>query len=218
MSLVSLFTKEAPTINGYSFDAILEDTLDITVEVTDYAVETGVRVADHRILKPFKWSMKGAISNNPLKINATDFVGGALSNLTDNPYVAAVAGMSAGFLSGGDDTRASSTLEFLINLTRMGDPFTINAGDITLVNMVITRLSRTKEPRNEGGLEFVVELQELITLDRVSSGEQPVQSELRDEDRTKSALARVVEKGQKIAKDANKVIADKVENILDGVF
>lgn len=217
MSLVNLFTKEAPTIAGYSFDAILEDTFEMEVEITDYPIESGAKVANHRILKPFKWTMVGAISNNPLQLNVVDFAIGGLSNLTDNPLVSTIAGMSAGFLSGSDETRASSTLEFLIELTRRGEPFAINAGDITLQNMVITRLSRTKEPRNEGGLEFIAELQELITLDRVTSIAQPAQSELRDDDRSKSGLAGVVEKGQKIAKETVKAVQDKVNNVLDGV-
>lgn len=218
MSLINLFTREAPTIAGYSFDAVLEDTLEIGVEITSYPVESGVRVSNHRILLPFKWTMTGAISNNPLKTQLTDFLGGTLSNLTDNPYIAAVAGMSAGFLAGGEQTRASTTLAFLIDLMRQGDPFDIDAGDITLRNMVITKLSRTKEARNENGLEFVVELQELITLDRIASLGQPVQTELRDGDPTKSSLARVIESGQRIAKETNEAVSAQVEAVFDGIF
>ena len=218
MSIVSIFTKEAPTINGHSFDAVLEDTLEIGVEVTGYAIESGVKISNHRILLPFKWTLTGAISNNPLKTNLVDFAAGALSNLTDNPYAATVLGMTASFLSGTDETRASSTLAFLIDLTRQGDPFDINAGDITLKNMVITKLSRTKEPRNEGGLEFIAELQEMITLDRVSNLGQPSQDELRDGDRTKSSLARAIEKGQQVATNTVKASIAKVESILDGIF
>lgn len=218
MSLINLFTREAPTIAGYSFDAVLEDTLDVGVEITSYPIESGVRVANHRILLPFKWTMTGAISNNPLKTQLTDFIGGAISNLTDNPYVASVAGMSAGFLAGGDQTRGSTTLAFLIDLMRQGDPFDIDAGDITLRNMVIVKLGRTKEARNENGLEFVVELQELITLDRIATLGQPVQSELRDGDPTKSSLSRTIENGQRIAKETNAEVSAQVESVLDGIF
>lgn len=218
MSLVNLFTKTAPTIASWAFDAVLEDTLEVAVEVTTYPIESGVRVGTHRILLPFKYTLTGAISNNPLKAGITDFVGGAVSNLTDNPYVAAVAGLSASFLAGTDETRGSATLEFLIDLTRQGEPFSIDAGDITLKNMVITKLSRTKEPRNENGLEFVAELQEMITLDRVASFGQPSQEELPNDDPAKSALARTIEKGQRVGKEVGAAVRDKVNNILDGVF
>ena len=218
MSIVNLFTKQAPTIAGYSFDAVLEDTFEATVEVTTYPVESGVRVSDHRILQPFKWSMVGAISNNPLKIQITDFLGGALSNLTNNPLVATIAGLSAGFLAGSDETRASTTLQFLITLMQSGDPFTIDAGDITLHNMVITRLSRTKDPTNENGLIFIADLQELITLERISFVGPPTQDQLRDGDQTKSAITRVVSRGQKIATDATTAVVAQVDTVLSSIF
>lgn len=167
MSIINIFTRKAPTIAGYSFDAVLEDTFEATVTITSIPIESGVRISDHRILNPFKWTMTGAISNNPVKVQLTDFLGGALSNLTDNPIVSTVAGLSAGWLAGSDETRASTTLDFLIWLMKSYDPFDIDAGDILLKNMAITRLSRTKEPRNEGGLEFIVEMQEVIDLDRI---------------------------------------------------
>ena len=71
MSIINIFTRQAPTIAGYAFDAVLEDTLEVNVSVTSYPVESGVRVSDHRILQPFKWSLTGAVSNNPLQVQAT---------------------------------------------------------------------------------------------------------------------------------------------------
>lgn len=218
MSIINLFTKQAPTIAGYQFDAILEDTLDVSVEWTVYPVESGVNVNDHRIIQPVRWTMTGAVSNNPLKVQLTDFLAGGLSNLTNNPYVAAVAGLAAGFLAGSNETRASATLEFLINLMRTGEPFAVDAGDIQLQNMVISRIGRTKDITNETGLIFVCELQELITLDRLQNLTQPTQYQLRDGDPSKSALAGVVKKGQQIAKDVNDTVATSVNNVLDGIF
>jgi len=218
MSIINLFTKQAPTIAGYQFDAILEDTLDVSVEWTVYPVESGVNVNDHRIIQPVKWSLTGAVSNNPLKVQLTDFLAGGLSNLTNNPYVAAVAGLAAGFLAGSNETRSSTTLEFLINLMRTGEPFAIDAGDIQLQNMVISRIGRTKDISNEQGLIFVCELQELITLQRLQNLSQPVQSQLRDGDPAKSGIAGVVQKGQQLAKDVNNSVSTSVNNVLDGIF
>lgn len=218
MSVVNIFTKQAPTIAGYSFDAVLEDTFEATVELTTYPVESGVRVSDHRIYQPMRWSLTGAVSNNPLRVQLTDFIGGGLSNLTDNPWVAAAAGLSAGWLSGSDETRASTTLQFLIALMQTGDPFSIDAGDITLNNMVITRLSRTKDATNEQGLIFVADLQELITLDRLATVGHPTTSQLRDGDPSQSAAARLVKKGQQVTKAAGKAVSDSVNSVLDGIF
>lgn len=218
MSIINLFTKQAPTLAGYSFDATLEDTLDASVEWTSYPVETGVNVNDHRIIQPVKWTLTGAVGNNPLKIQLTDFLAGGLSNLTNNPYVATVAGLAAGFLAGSSETRASTTLEFLINLMVAGDPFDIDAVDIQLKNMVITRIGRTKNPENEQGLIFVAELQELITLDRIPVSGQPSQAILRDGDPAKSGVAAVVRKGRQVVKEANQAVSDAANNVLDGIF
>lgn len=218
MSIINIFTRQAPTIAGYSFDAVLEDTLDVSVSITSYPIESGVRISNHRIFNPFKWTMTGAISNNPVKVQLTDFLGGALSNLTDNPIVSTVAGLSAGWLAGSDETRAGATLDFLLWLMSEYDPFDIDTGDIILKNMAITRLSRTKEPRNENGLEFVVELQEVIELDRVAAGDQRWVYQLRNGDPSQSALARTVNKGQLIAKEALDSVSDAVNGILDGVI
>lgn len=218
MSIVNLFTKQAPTIAGYSFDAVLEDSLEASVEWTTYPVETGVNVNDHRIIQPVRWTLTGAVSNNPLRVQLTDFLAGGLSNLTNNPYVAAVAGLAAGFLSGSDETRASTTLEFLINLMVAGEPFDIDAGDIQLKNMVIGRIGRTKDNSNEQGLIFVADLQELITLDRIPVSGQPSQAMLRDGDPVKSGAAAVVHKGRQIAKEASDAVNNAANNVLDGIF
>lgn len=218
MSVINIFTRQAPTIAGYAFDAVLEDTFEANVEITSYPVESGVRVSDHRILQPFKWTLVGAVSNNPLQVQATDFAGGIISNLTRNPLVASVAGLSAGWLAGSDETRSSTTLQFLITLMQSGDPFDIDAGDILLKNMVITRLSRTKEPRNENGLEFVAELQELITLDRIQRLGEPSQEQLRPGDPSESAISRAVNRGQAVARAANDAVRESVNNVLDGVI
>ncbi|MGH9928341.1 MAG: phage baseplate protein [Pyrinomonadaceae bacterium] len=225
MSLVNIFTRKAPTIGGnrtgqtgYSFDAVLEDTLEINVAVTTYPVESGVRVSDHRILQPFKWTMTGAVSNNPLQVQVTDFLGGVVSNFSDSAVIATVAGLSAGFLAGSDETRASTTLAMLIDLMQSGDPFDVDAGDITLTNMVITRLSRTKEPRNENGLEFVVELQELVTLERLVNIGQPGVEQLRTDDPSESAISKTIRKGQQALEDAGEAINNAANEVLDSIF
>lgn len=218
MSIINLFTKQAPTLAGYSFDAVLEDSLEASVEWTSYPVETGVNVNDHRIIQPVKWTLTGAVSNNPLQVQITDFLAGGLSNLTNNPYVATVAGLAAGFLSGSDETRSSTTLEFLINLMVAGEPFDIDAGDIQLQNMVIGRIGRTKNPENEQGLIFVADLQELITLDRIPQSGQPSQAILRDGDPAKSGVSSLIRKGRVLAKEASDAVNNAANNVLDGIF
>ena len=180
MALINIFTRETPTIAGYEFDAVLEDTLDASVQLTGFNVEFGARAVDHRIINPIQWTITGGVSNNPLSVSATDFVGALVPDI--GGAGAAVAGLSAGFLSGSDETRASSTLAFLMDLLQTGESFDVDAGDIQLTDMNIERVRRTADPENEGGLIFIAELAEIPRLNTSLTTEQPINSQLRDGD------------------------------------
>src|SRR5690606_39231722 len=217
MSILNILTRQSPKLAGYQFDAVLEDDLDASVELTRYPVESGVKVADHRIILPMRYYIVGAISNNPLK--AFDLVGlaaGGLSNLAgNNPYVAAVAGLSAGFLAGSNGTRASSALEFLLELMVAGLPFDVDAVDIQLKDMVLTRVSRDRDPENENGLIFVAEMQELVQLDRLVDKTQPGQDQLADGDPAKSGAAADANSGQQVGQQPSGATTYAV-NTVDG--
>jgi hypothetical protein len=174
-------------------------------------VESGVKVSDHRIIQPVKYSIVGAVSNNPLKVTPIDSLAGWLSNaLPDSGVIATAAGISASFLSGSDSTRASTALEFLIEMIPTGEVMTIDAVDIQLSNMIVTKISRTRDPENENGLIFVADLQELISLDRLPNQNQPTQGQLPNGDPAKSAAAATVNKGQKIGTSPTAATAKQV--------
>ncbi len=197
MSILNIFTRNAPTIQGFEFDAVLEDTFELSVDLTGYTIEMGARVSDHRIVNPIRWSIVGAVSNTPIKAGLTDFIAGGLSNLVgDSGVLATAAGLSAGFLAGSDETRASSTLDFLITLATVGEPFDVDAGDIQLTNMVIVNLRRTKDPENEGGLIFEADLQEYNTLETKLQSNQPNQSKLNSNDPSSTQATSLTNRGE----------------------
>lgn len=215
MSILNILTRQSPTIAGYQFDAVLEDSFEASVELTRYPVESGVKVADHRIIAPMRYFITGAISNNPLKIiDVNGMLAGGLSNLAaDNPYVAAVAGLTAGFQAGSDNTRASSALQFLMGLLVAGLPFDVDAVDVQLKNMVITRVSRDRGPPNENGLIFVAELHELVQLDRLTDYTQPSQNQLADGDRAKAGAAAATNRGQQVGQTPDVVTVYQVREL-----
>lgn len=190
----------------------------ISVELTSYPVESGARVNDHRIINPIKWIMTGAVTDNPLQTQLTDFLGGAISNITNSSVVAGFGGLSAGFLASDTNGRSSAALQTLIELMMTGEPFNVDAIDIQLKNMVITRLSRGKDPETENGLIFVAELQELITLDRLPMLGQPQQYQLHDGDVSKSAIAGLIKKGQAAVKEAGAAVNKAANEVLGSVF
>lgn len=212
VSLINIFTRSAPTIAGFEFDAILEDTFEASVTLTGFTIELGARASDHRIINPFTWSLVGAVSNNPLRTSITDFVGAVTTGA--GGVLSTVAGLSAGFLSGGDETRASSTLDFLITLMVSGEPFDIDAGDIQLTNMVIGRIRRTKNPTNEGGLIFEADMQEFPTLETVIRKNQPLNSQLREGDPSQTQSSATVNNGELTGSDPSASTSTAITEVL----
>lgn len=215
MSLINLLVKRGPQLGSLQFDAVLSDDLDASVDVVQYPIETGTPIADHIIYQPIRYTMTGAVSNNPLKVSITDFTG-ALTNLVDdNPFIAAGAGLFAGWLSGSNETRSSTTLNTLLDFMYSGQVFTVDTGEITLNNMVIQRIGRSKDPENENGLIFVAELQQIVTLDRVANGSQPAQYQLNSNDVSSTSISGLIERGYVNVKTAATNVANQVTTLLD---
>jgi hypothetical protein len=202
MSMLNIYQPKSPTIGTIEFDAVLEDTFEASVTLTGYPIELGARASDHRIINPFKWSIIGAISNTPINDSLLNFVGGLAaggsSNFFNSGVGSAAAGLSAGFLAGSQETRSSAALASLITLMTTGSPFSIDAGDIQLNDMVITRIRRTKDPENEGGLIFEADLQEYPTLKTVLSKNQPDSSQLNKDDPASSQASAKRNLGEKV--------------------
>lgn len=215
MSLINLLVKRGPQLGSLQFDAVLSDDLDASVDIVQYPIETGTPIADHIIYQPIRYTMTGAVSNNPLKVSITDFTG-ALTNLVDdNPFIAAGAGLFAGWLSGSNETRSSTTLNTLLDFMYSGQVFTVDTGEITLNNMVIQRIGRSKDPENENGLIFVAELQQIVTLDRVANGSQPAQYQLNSNDVSSTSISGLIERGYIDVKTAATNVASQVTTLLD---
>lgn len=215
MSLINLLVKRGPQLGSLQFDAVLSDDLDASVDIVQYPIETGTPIADHIIYQPIRYTMTGAVSNNPLKVSITDFTG-ALTNLVDdNPFIAAGAGLFAGWLSGSNETRSSTTLNTLLDFMYSGQIFTVDTGEITLNNMVIQRIGRSKDPENENGLIFVAELQQIVTLDRVANGSQPAQYQLNSNDVSSTSISGLIERGYINVKTAATNVASQVTTLLN---
>lgn len=204
---LTLLTKTPPTLGKgqmtLSFDAVLEDTLEAAVELSDYPIEVGSISNDHRIKLPVRWTITGAISNNPLKVSLFNRFSGLLGELADsNGALSATAGLMAGWLNSDDTTtRNSDALNALLKLMYEGEPFMVDARDIQLQNMVIESIRRTKDASNESGLIFVAELrewQEIQSYQSIFTGQCLAETGTE----TASASSNFLERGKQSIKDA----------------
>lgn len=207
---VTLWKVTESEVAGYSFDAVVEQVTEFTVDTPTYPVENGVSIADHRILQPIEYMIRGIVSNTPLRVSLFDFAGGLVSNLTDNPFVAAVAGMSAGFLAGSNSTRAAAAMENFVQIMEGAEPFDVDTGDMILKNMHIVRIVRDTNTQNENSAEITLFIRELVTLDRIQTDGQPTHKQLRSGSVEESGICASVSKGAKALKEVGQNTMDTI--------
>lgn len=189
MSIVGIFTRSQPSIGGVYVDAVLEETSELQTDVTEFPIEDGSVGHDHAVVRPLRLTMTIGVSDNPFRvarakaseaagalpsigvgIGAGLGVGAAIGRLSGR--AAAVAGLLAGAAntSGQAASYSTSVLEKIRALQR----------DCAIIDVVpakgpiyqgcmITRTYQQTTKQNEGGLELVVELQQLQIINQQST-------------------------------------------------
>lgn len=167
MGILSIFSRQAPSIGGIQFDATLETATSKSVTLTEYPVEFGANVNNHRIKNPDRHLITGMISNTKLGFDLNDvgYLGaGVVASSVGGVAGGLIGGISAYLLAGDDSTRAQAAWEALSQLMLTGEPFDVDDGHAMLYNMVLVRLDKRQNPQNEDALEFVAELRQLVTV------------------------------------------------------
>ena len=214
MSILTLFTSKSPTIGNFEFDAVLESTYNATATISGYVMETGAKVADHKVINPKEWIIVGAVSNNPVSTNLANSIAGGISSLApDNKALAFGAGVSASFLSGSDEGRSRSALEVLTDLLESNEKLNIDSGNVQLNDMVIVGISTTESPETEGGMIFEAKLEEFASLDTLFTAKNTSPEKLSDIDPSKSSISQLIEKGEQSLKEATSDIVNKIKDI-----
>lgn len=98
-------------------DCTLNESYDFEAEVTDYEVEKGANVSDHRRLKPFSFSMTGVISDTPID---RDLIGAAIAAASPVLGVATSLLQAAGNLLAGDAIFTRDGFNKLVRLYEVG--------------------------------------------------------------------------------------------------
>lgn len=171
MPIQSIFSRTFPKLGPLQFDAVLEESEERTVTYTENPVEFGANYQDHRIVQPTRYYMVGAVSNTPLGFGLDDLASaglGVAGTIVGGFGGALISGIgsyiTSSYLSGSDDTRSSSAWGILCAMAASGDTFDVQSGLGILKSMVIPRISYRRVPENEGGLIFIAEMRQLITV------------------------------------------------------
>lgn len=97
MPLTAIFTAQRPTIGGYIFDATLEESDELTTEVTQYPVENGDIANDHANNRNLRIVMTVALSDNPFKALAAQ---ASQSSVADNLASLGIPANAIGAITG----------------------------------------------------------------------------------------------------------------------
>lgn len=184
MSLVTIFSRSAPSVGGATFDATLEESTEMTTEVTGFPVENGAEASDNTVQVPLSITLTVGISDNPFRAARAGIsaligtTGGALISQLGGGS-AAVAGLSASvvnaaYAAGQAATRSQSVLDTIREIQRRGEAVEVATSKRVYENCVITRTSQTTSKENEQGLELVIEMRQLLITETETIDEAPV--------------------------------------------
>jgi hypothetical protein len=207
--LTAVFRQESPRLGWMEFDAVMSDTFEARVDVTTYPLEFGAIIADHAVILPRTYRLRGMVSDKQVKQTGAaqfgDLALSAVGNWTAGTNLdAGWLGIAAGFRSGSPDTRSGAALADLLTIQARRELIGVNAGDIYLPDMIITKISRTNDPSNEGALVFEAELQQVprIRIPGSSWEEKSPVSAVATDDGENPGILGQIEKGVVSAMDA----------------
>ncbi|MGE4336213.1 MAG: phage baseplate protein [Pigmentiphaga sp.] len=181
MSLVGIFSRSRPEIDGLFFDALLEESSELVTDVTEYPIETGAIGNDHAVTRPLRLTMTVALSDNPIKAAMAEAtgnfsgIGGALLGTAVGAVIGqlggaadaavGIAGSVLTELAGGAETRSGKMIKAIRALQSAHKLITVVGAKDSYDNVLITNTRVQVNKQNEGGLELVVEMRKLLIVD-----------------------------------------------------
>lgn len=175
--MIDISINRAPRLGLFTFDAVLETTTQGSVKLTNIPLESGAEINDHRIRNPNTYTMRGAVSNSPLKQGIDDILSlglGVISNITQAGSSNTALNLGSSYLAGTNGVRAATSSSLLFSLKDSGDPITVLTGLMILKDMVIKDVQILQDPDTDNGFIFVAQLQEYMYVKSLKN-EAPVE-------------------------------------------
>lgn len=173
-------------VGNIKFDLEISENHSIEAQVSEHPIEDGSVVSDHVRILPRKGSIVGLVTNHPLVSPSTplpaEFVEkvtrighpGWLQSLanqytTEEPLTAKDF-ESVPRLAPGENNRARNAWELFKGLVSNRQPVTIMTGVEKYADVIVTKVSTSREARTGDALRFAVEFQEIkfVTLTEIA--------------------------------------------------
>lgn len=118
MPITGIFTRRQPNINGFVFDAVLEESDELRTDVTQFPIEDGTIGNDHAVTQNQMFTMVVALSDNPVRALAAQASQAAVfQSLSDSGlaggYVSALQSAAISAVSAGSSIIAGAAINTL---------------------------------------------------------------------------------------------------------
>lgn len=123
---------------GLVFDAVIEESHDLELQVTDNPVESGVVVSDHAFMLPVRLTLRAGVTDSPIIDYVTDQFAG--------------------------ESRSLKAYALLTALQRNAEPFNVQTGLKLYKNMVCVGLKITQDKETSQAMLFTADLREVIIV------------------------------------------------------
>lgn len=145
-----VFKKTRTQIGAVVLDASIQETHTSEVEVTEFPVEKGSNISDHRRVKPDGLVIEGVISNTPLPGPNDPTTRHVLKN-----------GTEIDSRSSFQAERAGQAYADLLALKDSGELVTVTTGLRTYEGLTVVGLSVPRDARTGLALRFTIQLKEI---------------------------------------------------------
>lgn len=171
-------------VGSIKFDLEISENHSIEAQVSEHPIENGATVSDHVRVLPRKGTIVGMVTNHPLTPGTlpSDFVD-RMSQIGNPTWLQSLANQygtaevltakdfeSIPRLTPGENNRARNTWELFKKLVSDRQPVTIMTGVEKYADVVVTKVSTSREARTGDSLRFAVEFQEIkfVTLTEIA--------------------------------------------------
>lgn len=194
-----IYTDASGASNNIEFDAILQESVSQTAQVTQFPVEDGATISDHSQPDPLTIYLEAHVSDTPVRDIPTqsDGVTGSTRHVAldvpqqkpsfslpsgrmVNTLVSAITGPGAYGANvlqfDGKVTRVANVFEALNRLLVEGTPCSVVVGIKEFSNMVISNVGAPRDSSSGTGISFTIDLVQIqVVSSRTTAAPKPKQ-------------------------------------------
>jgi hypothetical protein len=155
-------SRNRVVLDSFPIDCTLEESHDYDAQITEYEVERGSDITDHRRTKPASITIAGLVSDTPLDKSLVIAAVRAASSIYGFGIDAITAVEK---IASGDAQLSNLAFQVLKELFDSSTPFTVVTSLRTYEDMMVSSLRISKNQKTGMALPFVVTMKEIRFVD-----------------------------------------------------